>query len=192
VFHQLTNKGDARCKMMYCYGPAGDVAHWKQELAGTLPGRRGRAPLPAGAPQFRSAPKKPPSKGAVGLGSVPEKDTTEAGVTTMGIIMNGVTGRMGTNQHLLRSIVAIIASRAASRSPTRVIMPEPDPRRPQRAQAAQAGRTARRQVDHRPRRRAEGPGLRVYFDAQTTDRRVDASERPSPPASTSTARSRRR
>jgi hypothetical protein len=26
----------------------------------------------------------------------------------VGIIMNGVTGRMGTNQHLLRSIVEII------------------------------------------------------------------------------------
>ena len=26
---------------------------------------------------------------------------------TIGIIMNGVTGRMGTNQHLVRSIVAI-------------------------------------------------------------------------------------
>ncbi len=25
----------------------------------------------------------------------------------VGIIMNGVTGRMGTNQHLIRSIVAI-------------------------------------------------------------------------------------
>ena len=23
--------------MLYIYGPAGDVAHWKQELAGTLP-----------------------------------------------------------------------------------------------------------------------------------------------------------
>ena len=26
----------------------------------------------------------------------------------VGIIMNGVTGRMGTNQHLMRSIVEII------------------------------------------------------------------------------------
>ena len=26
---------------------------------------------------------------------------------TIGIIMNGVTGRMGTNQHLIRSILAI-------------------------------------------------------------------------------------
>ena len=27
----------------------------------------------------------------------------------IGIIMNGVTGRMGTNQHLIRSILAIVS-----------------------------------------------------------------------------------
>lgn len=50
VFHQLTNTGDAPMKMMYCYGPAGDVAHWKQELEGTLP-KAGIdvPPLPEGA-----------------------------------------------------------------------------------------------------------------------------------------------
>jgi mannose-6-phosphate isomerase-like protein (cupin superfamily) len=37
VFHQLTNIGDTPLKMIYCYGPAGDVAHWRQELEGTLP-----------------------------------------------------------------------------------------------------------------------------------------------------------
>ncbi len=37
VFHQLTNTGDTPLTMIYCYGPSGDVAHWKQELAGTLP-----------------------------------------------------------------------------------------------------------------------------------------------------------
>ena len=37
VFHQLTNVGTDPLIMIYCYGPAGDVAHWKQELAGTLP-----------------------------------------------------------------------------------------------------------------------------------------------------------
>lgn len=50
VFHQLTNTGDAPLLMIYCYGPAGDVAHWKQELEGTLP-RAGieAPPLPDGA-----------------------------------------------------------------------------------------------------------------------------------------------
>jgi mannose-6-phosphate isomerase-like protein (cupin superfamily) len=58
VFHQLTNVGDTPLKMMYCYGPAGDVAHWKQELEGTLP-RAGIdvPPLPAGAaPQCTDKP----------------------------------------------------------------------------------------------------------------------------------------
>jgi mannose-6-phosphate isomerase-like protein (cupin superfamily) len=50
VFHQLTNIGDTPLKMLYCYGPAGDVAHWRQELAGTLPRAGVEAPpLPAGA-----------------------------------------------------------------------------------------------------------------------------------------------
>jgi mannose-6-phosphate isomerase-like protein (cupin superfamily) len=49
-FHQLTNTGDTKMVMIYCYGPAGDVAHWKQELEGTLP-REGLdvPPLPEGS-----------------------------------------------------------------------------------------------------------------------------------------------
>jgi mannose-6-phosphate isomerase-like protein (cupin superfamily) len=50
VFHQLTNIGATPLKMIYCYGPAGDVAHWQQELDGTLPAAGVEAPpLPAGA-----------------------------------------------------------------------------------------------------------------------------------------------
>ena len=50
VFHQLTNTGPTPMRMIYCYGPAGDVAHWKQELEGTLPRESVEAPpLPAGA-----------------------------------------------------------------------------------------------------------------------------------------------
>jgi mannose-6-phosphate isomerase-like protein (cupin superfamily) len=51
VFHQLTNLGFVPLKMIYCYGPAGDVAHWKQELADDLllRPRRGRGALEAGA-----------------------------------------------------------------------------------------------------------------------------------------------
>jgi mannose-6-phosphate isomerase-like protein (cupin superfamily) len=50
VFHQLTNTGSSPLRMIYCFGPAGDVAHWRQELDGTLP-RAGieAPPLPAGA-----------------------------------------------------------------------------------------------------------------------------------------------
>lgn len=59
VFHQLTNIGDTPATMMYIYGPAGDVAHWRQELDGTLPkaGVDGVPPLPAGArPQCTEKP----------------------------------------------------------------------------------------------------------------------------------------
>jgi len=59
VFHQLTNTGTEPMKMIYCYGPAGDVAHWRQELEGTLP-RAGIdvPPLPQGAqPQHTDPPQ---------------------------------------------------------------------------------------------------------------------------------------
>ena len=57
-FHQLTNVGDSPLYFLYCYGPAGDVAHWRQELAGTLP-KAGVdvPPLPEGAwPQCTRKP----------------------------------------------------------------------------------------------------------------------------------------
>ena len=44
----------------------------------------------------------------------------------LGVIMNGVTGRMGTNQHLVRSILAIrAAGRRRARRRRRRIMPDP-------------------------------------------------------------------
>jgi hypothetical protein len=68
--------------------------------------------------------------------------------------MNGVTGRMGMNQHLIRSIVAIRA-RAASRSRTATrscpirSWSAATPRRSRRSRSAR-----HRALDHRPRRRA--------------------------------------
>jgi quercetin dioxygenase-like cupin family protein len=58
VFHQATNIGQSPARMLYCYGPSGDVAHWKQELAGTLPKAGAEAPpLPEGArPQCTERP----------------------------------------------------------------------------------------------------------------------------------------
>ena len=60
VFHQLTNTGPAVMRMIYCYAPAGDVAHWRQELAGTLPRAGFEAPhLPPGArEQCTALPKE--------------------------------------------------------------------------------------------------------------------------------------
>ena len=59
VYHQLTNTGTTPLHMVYCYGPAGDVAHWKQELSGTLPRAGMEAPpLPQGAhPQCTEKPE---------------------------------------------------------------------------------------------------------------------------------------
>ena len=44
---------------------------------------------------------------------------------TIGIILNGVTGRMGTNQHLVRSILAIIEQGGIKVSDDLVLMPDP-------------------------------------------------------------------
>lgn len=46
-------------------------------------------------------------------------------VHTIGIIMNGVTGRMGTNQHLVRSILAIRNQGGVKTGADEVIMPDP-------------------------------------------------------------------
>ncbi|MEM7682096.1 MAG: Gfo/Idh/MocA family oxidoreductase [Planctomycetota bacterium] len=43
----------------------------------------------------------------------------------IGVIMSGVTGRMGTNQHLLRSVLAIIKQGGVRISPAVTLMPDP-------------------------------------------------------------------
>ena len=62
VYHQLTNVGDTPLRMLYVYGPPGDVAHWREELDGTLP-RAGidAPPLPPAAnhAQWSPAPSDP-------------------------------------------------------------------------------------------------------------------------------------
>jgi predicted dehydrogenase len=49
----------------------------------------------------------------------------DAKIHRVGIIMNGVTGRMGTNQHLLRSISAIMKQGGVRVGPAEFIMPDP-------------------------------------------------------------------
>jgi mannose-6-phosphate isomerase-like protein (cupin superfamily) len=59
VFHQLTNIGETPLHMMYIYCPGGDVAHWRQELDGSLPpaGVGAIPALPLGAqPQCTKKP----------------------------------------------------------------------------------------------------------------------------------------
>ncbi len=75
--------------------------------------------------------------------------------------MNGVTGRMGTNQHLVRSIVAIRNQGGVLARPGAADHAGPDPGRPQRGQGRGARAGARhRAPDDRSRRRARQQGRR--------------------------------
>lgn len=57
-YHQLTNIGEEPLTMIYCYGPAGEVDHWRQELNGTLPKAGEEAPpLPDGAQAQHTDPE---------------------------------------------------------------------------------------------------------------------------------------
>jgi predicted dehydrogenase len=92
---------------------------------------------------------------------------------TVGIIMNGVTGRMGTNQHLLRSMVAIIKQGGVRLSASERIMPDPIlvGRNAQKlAQLAERAGITRWTTDLDEA--LSDTNNQIYFDAQTTDRRV--------------------
>ncbi len=96
-------------------------------------------------------------------------------VHRIGIIMNGVTGRMGTNQHLMRSIVPIIKQGGIKINDQEIIMPDP----------LLVGRN-----EARLKHLSEISGItkystdldkvlkdnsyQIYFDAQTTGQRAEA------------------
>lgn len=93
----------------------------------------------------------------------------------IGVIMNGVTGRMGTNQHLVRSILAIMKQGGVKVATGEVILPDP----------ILVGRN-----EHKLKALATAHGLsrfstdldscladphhHIYFDAQLTHLRVEA------------------
>src|SRR5215467_10305570 len=95
--------------------------------------------------------------------------------TKVGIIMNGVTGRMGTNQHLLRSIAAIIKQGGVKICSSETIMPDPvlvgrDANKLEKL-AALAGVTKwTTDLD----KVLADPHNIIYFDSQVTGRRADA------------------
>ena len=93
----------------------------------------------------------------------------------VGIIMNGVTGRMGTNQHLKRSIKAIIDQGGVKVSDSEVIMPDPIlvGRNPAKLEAL-TRETGIAKYTTDLDAVLKDPAYTVYFDAQTTDRRADA------------------
>ncbi|WP_424005197.1 Gfo/Idh/MocA family protein (plasmid) [Haloarcula salina] len=94
----------------------------------------------------------------------------------LGIIMNGVTGRMGTNQHLVRSILALREEGGVELPSGERVMPNP----------LLVGRDERKlrtlSTDHDVERWTVDPDLEtcldgddeVYFDSQVTPRRPDA------------------
>jgi predicted dehydrogenase len=98
-----------------------------------------------------------------------------AGARPIGIVMNGVTGRMGTNQHLVRSIVAIRAQGGVPAGPGEVLWPEPllvgRDERKLRALAESHG-LERFSTDLDAA--LADPAYEIYFDAQVTSRRPAA------------------
>jgi predicted dehydrogenase len=94
---------------------------------------------------------------------------------TAGIIMNGVTGRMGTNQHLLRSIKEIIDQGGVKISAGEVIMPDPVlVGRDEEKLKKLCMMTGIKRMSTDLESVLKDPANIIYFDAQTTGRRADA------------------
>ncbi len=93
----------------------------------------------------------------------------------IGIIMNGVTGRMGTNQHYIRSILAIRKLGGVKINDGEVIWPEPVLIGRNEAKLAQLA-TMDEGVRWTTDLDAElaKPENTIYFDSQTTGRRASA------------------
>jgi predicted dehydrogenase len=94
---------------------------------------------------------------------------------TLGIIMNGVTGRMGTNQHLLRSIAEIIKQGGVKVGDAETIMPDPVlVGRNMNKLEKLAAASGIKKVSTALGNVLADPHNIIYFDAQTTGRRAEA------------------
>ncbi|HET7002087.1 MAG TPA: Gfo/Idh/MocA family oxidoreductase [Puia sp.] len=92
----------------------------------------------------------------------------------IGVIMNGVTGRMGTNQHLMRSIAEIIKQGGVKVSPGETIMPDPvligrDENKLKKL--CQLSGVKKMSTDLN--QALADPHNAIYFDAQITGRRAE-------------------
>src|SRR6185503_13124998 len=92
----------------------------------------------------------------------------------IGVIMNGVTGRMGTNQHLMRSIVEIIKQGGVRIGSGEVIMPDPvlvgrDENKLQKLCTLSGVKKMSTDLDQV----LADPHNIIYFDSQTTGRRAE-------------------
>ena len=111
----------------------------------------------------------------------------------IGIIMHGVTGRMGYNQHLVRSILAIRDQGGVELADGRAAAGRSDHRRAQRREDGGAGAASTGSSAGATDLDAAlaNPDDTIFFDAGTTLMRAGAARRRrSTRASTSTARSR--
>lgn len=97
------------------------------------------------------------------------------GEQRIGLIMNGVTGRMGTNQHLIRSIVAIRQQGGVLLSNGDRLMPDPIlvGRSQYKLQALARANGIERWSTDLDRCFQNGDDV-IYFDAQTTTRRAES------------------
>jgi predicted dehydrogenase len=97
---------------------------------------------------------------------------------SVGVIMNGVTGRMGTNQHLLRSMVEIIKQGGVRIGAGESIMPDPvligrDVNKLEKLCALSGVKKMSTNLDDA----LADPHNTIYFDAQTTGRRAAAIQK---------------
>ena len=141
--------------------------------AGAARQSRVRPPVPRRATSAGHRRRFPPSPYRRGVHDMTTSQRpTDALVT---IAMNGVTGRMGRNQHLERSIIAIREQGGVARPDGSVI----------RVRPVLVGRNAAKLAELAATYGVEDtstdldsvladPSVDVYFDAQTTDRRADA------------------
>lgn len=99
-------------------------------------------------------------------------------IRRIGIIMNGVTGRMGTNQHLIRSIVAIRDQGGLKVGDDLVLMPDPilTGRSLQKLEAL-AKRTGVTRFTTDVDAALSNPDDEIFFDASGTLQRADFIER---------------
>src|SRR3984957_4789434 len=93
----------------------------------------------------------------------------------IGVIMNGVTGRMGTNQHLMRSIAEIIKQGGVRISPGETIMPDPvligrDENKLKKLCLMSGVKKMSTDLDQA----LADPYNVIYFDAQITGKRAEA------------------
>jgi predicted dehydrogenase len=93
----------------------------------------------------------------------------------IGIIMNGVTGRMGTNQHLLRSIAEIIKQGGVKVASDETIIPDPilvgrDKNKLEKLCALSGVKKMTTNLDEA----LADANNKIYFDAQITGRRAEA------------------